>query len=204
MKYIQEPLALQGYAIVAYSSRGHGKSGGARDFPELYQDVIKVIDYLQKNPSLGIDSNRIAVIGHSLGASVALMYPYLDERVKVVVGISGIHDTKENFEMKRSFFSLAYWVKIWLKILKVPMNLTEEINEWASPKFYLNRPSNTEVFLIHTRDDPYVDFFNFEKNVAMLDLPQDHTLIFKKGGHALFHLECMMTSQVIKWLRDYL
>ena len=30
LPYIQYPLALQGYVVFAYSSRGHGKSGGKR------------------------------------------------------------------------------------------------------------------------------------------------------------------------------
>ncbi|MHA1266472.1 MAG: alpha/beta hydrolase [Candidatus Helarchaeota archaeon] len=204
MKYIQDPLALQGYVVIAYSSRGHGKSGGNRDFPEIHEDIIKVMDYLEQHSEFGIDPKRIAVIGHSLGGNTALLQAYQDERVKVVIAISAVHDVKETFEAKRHFFSLKYWIYLWLRLTGIPMKISQEDNQWASPRFSLNQPSNTEVFLIHARDDPFIDFFNFEKNMKLLNLPEDHTLVFTKGGHALFHLECMITSQVIKWLHDSL
>ncbi|MHA1648865.1 MAG: alpha/beta hydrolase [Candidatus Helarchaeota archaeon] len=204
LRYLQEPLTLHGYAVVAYSSRGHGKSGGRREFPAIYEDIIKVIDYLQEQNQFGIDTNRIAVVGHSMGASIALNHAYLDERVKVVVGISAMHNVKESFERKKKIFSLPFWAKVWLKLTRLQTKLTDEENHYASPRFYLEQPSNTEVFLIHAKNDPLVEFDNFEKNVALLNLPEDHFLIFDKGGHSFFHQESMILSQVIKWLDKYL
>ncbi|MFX1295301.1 MAG: alpha/beta hydrolase family protein [Promethearchaeota archaeon] len=203
LRFLQ-PLVLQGYILIAYSSRGHGKSGGNRDFPEIYQDIIKVIDFFQQNENYGIDINRIAVIGFSMGGSIALNFAYLDERVKVVVGMSTVHNVKESYDQKKSIFSHPFWARSWLRLTGLSLKLTEEENRVASPKYYLSQSSNTKVFLIHSKDDPFVEFDNFEKNVALLGLPSNHTLVFEKGGHNLFHKECLIISQIIKWLKDYL
>jgi len=178
-RYLQYPLALYGYAVVTYSSRGHGKSGGKVKFLQIFEDIIKVFDFLQtNNHDFGIDTDRIAVIGHSMGASIALLRAYQDARVKMVVGISGMHGLQ-------------------------PIS-TEELNQVGDPKYYLSKPGNAQVLLIHAKNDKIVRFHNFEKNVARFHLPPDHTLVFEKGGHSLYRLECMILAQVIKWLDQYL
>jgi predicted esterase len=201
-KYLQEPLALYGYALVTYSSRGHGKSGGKREFPQIYEDVIKVIDFLEQNSQrFGIDLNRLAVIGHSMGANISLTRAYLDTRVKMVVGISSFHDIKESFD-KKAITTSMFWVKLLLRGSGLNVNLTSDLNQLSSPKYYLQRPSKAQVFLIHAKDDRFIEFHNFEKNIALLHLPADHTLVFEKGGHSLYHLECMIVAQIIKWLNQ--
>ncbi len=203
-KYLQWPLALYGYALVAYSSRGHGKSGGKREFPQIYDDIIKIIDFIEKNyQNLGIDPNRLAVIGHSMGAAIALIRAYLDTRVKMVVGISGAHDVKAAYENK-GITTVIFWVKLLLRGSGINLNVTSDKNQLISPKYYLQQPSKAQVFLIHAKNDRFVEFHNFEKNVALLHLPADHTLIFEKGGHSLYRLECMIVAQIIKWLNQTL
>jgi len=202
-RYLHYPLALYGYAIVTYSSRGHGKSGGRVQFPQIYEDIIKVFDFLQENShDFGIDTNRIAVIGHSMGASIALMKPYQDARVKMVVGISGIHELKESYNKPRKLS--AFLTKVYLRSFGRQPKLTEEINRAGSPKYYLSQPGIAQVLLIHAKDDKFVEFHNFEKNVALLRLSPDHTLVFEKGGHSFYHLECLILAQIIKWLEQFL
>ena len=203
-RYLQEPLALNGYAFVTYSSRGHGKSGGKREFPAIHEDIINVIDFLEKNSAhFGIDINRIAVIGHSMGANTALMKPYLDSRVKIVIGISGAHDIRESY-IEKGITTRIFWIKTFLRGSGLKFNASPEFNRIVSPKYYLEQPANTQVFLIHAKNDTLVEFDNFEKNVALLHLPADHTLVFEKGGHSLYRLECMVLTQIIKWLNQSL
>lgn len=203
-KYLQWPLALYGYALITYSSRGHGKSSGKREFPQIYEDILKVIDFLKKNDrNFGIDTNRLAVIGHSMGASIALMRAYLDPRVKMVVGISGAHDVKETYG-NTGMITKKFWVKLFLRSSGLNFNISPELNRLVSPKYYLQQPSNAQVYLIHAKNDILVEFSNFEKNVALLHLPADHTLVFEKGGHSLYRFEGMILAQIIKWLNQSL
>lgn len=203
-RYLQWPLTLHGYALVTYSARGHGKSGGKREFPQIYEDITRVIEFLEKNrQNLGIDTNRLAVIGHSMGASTALMRPYLDTRVKLVVGISGGHDIKESY-MNKGITTNAFWIKLFLRSSGLSFSGLSELNHLVSPKYYLQQPSHAQVFLIHAKDDRLVEFHSFEKNVSLLQLPADHTLVFEKGGHSLYRLECMIVAQILKWLNSTL
>lgn len=96
-----EPLAVAlnkaGYAVLAIDLRGHGESGGAgakelakraaeRDatlFRAMYKDVAAAHAWL--NAQDGIDRARVAIVGASVGCSVALDYGFRDRSVDVVV-----------------------------------------------------------------------------------------------------------------------
>ena len=76
----------RGYLTLAFDFRGHGASEGKRGFiseARMVEDVIHALDYIESNP--GIDNNRIALIGHSLGGGAALCATARDARVRAVV-----------------------------------------------------------------------------------------------------------------------
>jgi pimeloyl-ACP methyl ester carboxylesterase len=80
---ITQQLRSRGYDVAFYSARGHGESGGvcthgAREG----SDVGKILDELVRR---GAAADRTIVIGHSLGANVALMAGATDARVRGVV-----------------------------------------------------------------------------------------------------------------------
>ena len=67
-------LADAGFAVVRYDKRGVGQSGGRSEFATLddyAEDVIAVVKFLEKRKD--IDPKRIALVGHSEGAAVALL-----------------------------------------------------------------------------------------------------------------------------------
>ena len=67
-------LADAGFAVVRYDKRGVGQSGGRSEFATLNdyaEDVVAVIKFLEKRKD--IDPKRIALVGHSEGAAVALL-----------------------------------------------------------------------------------------------------------------------------------
>ncbi|KUL23539.1 alpha/beta hydrolase [Actinoplanes awajinensis] len=61
-------LARQGYGVLLYDARGHGRSGGrAMDFGWYGdQDVAAAVAYLRQRPD--VDPARIAALGESMGA----------------------------------------------------------------------------------------------------------------------------------------
>jgi pimeloyl-ACP methyl ester carboxylesterase len=63
-------LACQGIAVLIFDFRGHGKSDGIVD-DNFVADVIDAWDYLSDCP--GVDSKRMALAGHSMGAVAAIM-----------------------------------------------------------------------------------------------------------------------------------
>lgn len=79
-------LAGLGYGVLAFDFRGYGDSGGDRGHvipAEQVVDIRSAVTWLAAREE--IDSDRIGVVGSSLGGSVAIIAVAEDRRVKVCV-----------------------------------------------------------------------------------------------------------------------
>ncbi|MCZ6464067.1 MAG: alpha/beta fold hydrolase [Proteobacteria bacterium] len=92
LSVLARSLAVAGYAVLSIDVRGHGSNRnsftaarGRSDF--LLGDVAAAVDHLRVSP--WVDGQRIAVVGHSMGASAALAYGERDPGVDALVMISG-------------------------------------------------------------------------------------------------------------------
>jgi len=63
-------LAKQGIVVLVFDFRGHGRSGGIFD-GNTVEDVIDAWQWLSQFD--GVDKERIALIGHSMGARAAIL-----------------------------------------------------------------------------------------------------------------------------------
>jgi len=77
-------MVLHGFDCVFYDSRGNGESGGryCTYGQEEKHDFIKVLDHIQ---NLGIDTSRVAIVGHSMGAATAVYAAEIESRIKALV-----------------------------------------------------------------------------------------------------------------------
>jgi len=64
-----EPLAAQGFGVLAVSYRGYGTSAGSPSEAGLYEDARTVMTYAQAR--LGLRQGQIVLLGESLGSGVA-------------------------------------------------------------------------------------------------------------------------------------
>jgi pimeloyl-ACP methyl ester carboxylesterase len=78
----------KGFDVIAYDSRGHGASQGDRCTYGYFEkrDLQRVLD------QLGVD--KVILIGHSLGAAVALQEAAIDPRIRAVVAASTFADLR--------------------------------------------------------------------------------------------------------------
>jgi len=92
-----DPLHQAGFAVLALDLRGHGESGDedARArvvkgetavFEEMREDLRAAYNWFAEQP--GIDRSRFALVGASIGCSVALNYAADDKSVDVLVLLS--------------------------------------------------------------------------------------------------------------------
>jgi pimeloyl-ACP methyl ester carboxylesterase len=97
---VVERFTRRGFDVIAYDSRAHGDSSGDQCTYGFYErdDLRKVIDRLGNSP--------VILIGHSLGAAVALQAAAGDPRIVAVVAASTFSDLRTiATERAPSFFS---------------------------------------------------------------------------------------------------
>lgn len=83
-------IANAGFFAVRYDKRGFGQSGGRAEsatIQDYAEDVRAVVRWLLQRQD--IDPKRIAVVGHSEGAWVALLAAAREKRISAVASIAG-------------------------------------------------------------------------------------------------------------------
>lgn len=80
------PLHDAGYSVLAVDMRGHGATGGERDWPLAQTDLSLWINWLREQESVREDA--VSLVGASIGANVAIIGCGLDEACVTVVALS--------------------------------------------------------------------------------------------------------------------
>lgn len=86
MSSLARSLARAGYAVLTFDFRGHG-SNTSEFKGDLRRDFQTAVDWVATSPY--VDSSRIAVLGHSMGAGAVLDFGTIDTRPKAVIPVSG-------------------------------------------------------------------------------------------------------------------
>ncbi|MBD3230533.1 MAG: alpha/beta fold hydrolase [Candidatus Lokiarchaeota archaeon] len=203
LDWINIPLAMAGYAVLAYDHYGHGINPGNIKDPEIILDIIKdlkeIVDFIEEREDL--DNFRIGLVGFSLGGLVALTQGYKDPRIRVVIANCAPNDAKS------ALVNMTLFNKFLFKFfLKMNVNPTEEQRAFVSPKNYLLEPlyPGKKIFLAHCKNDPIIRISEFEKNRELLNLSEDRYVLFEKGGHHFFGQETLLTAQILKWVKENL
>jgi pimeloyl-ACP methyl ester carboxylesterase len=100
-------LADAGFLAVRYDKRGFGQSGGRAESATLSDyadDVRAIVKWLGSRND--VDSKRIAVIGHSDGAMVALLAASREKRIAAVVSLDGPASTGSELVLEQQQHAL--------------------------------------------------------------------------------------------------
>lgn len=95
---ITEQLARWGYLAMRFDFRGCGESGGKRAWilcEDQVEDTKNALTFMAGRPE--VDPERIALIGSSFGAAVAIYTGGVDERAAAVVSSGGWGDGERKF-----------------------------------------------------------------------------------------------------------
>ncbi|MFJ3914040.1 alpha/beta fold hydrolase [Streptomyces vinaceus] len=85
-----ERLARDGYAVLTWSARGFGRSGGQiglNDPEHEVKDVSRLVDWLARQPEVRLDGEgdpRVGVAGASYGGAISLLAAGYDRRVDAI------------------------------------------------------------------------------------------------------------------------
>jgi pimeloyl-ACP methyl ester carboxylesterase len=128
-------LAEHGYGILMYDARGHGESGGR--IMELgwntVRDVSVGIDYVLAQPDV---TERVGILGLSMGGEVALAAAASDPRIAAVVSEgAGVPTFQDMRAVEPPFTSASGWVTYsvadFLSDTGPPIPLVEAVNTIA-------------------------------------------------------------------------
>lgn len=114
--HVAEPLALAGYEVLAPDLRGFGQSarvgdGGYYHFPDYVADVDDLVR--------GLDRPWLAVVGHSMGGTVASLFTGTrPERVKKLVIMEGVGAMSEPPEL--AVDRMRRWLADRARMSRVP------------------------------------------------------------------------------------
>jgi pimeloyl-ACP methyl ester carboxylesterase len=87
--HLARGLVEAGFIVVRYDKRGVGQSGGRVEsvtLADYAEDARSVVRWLERRSD--VDKNRIALVGHSEGAAVALILAARENRVKALALIA--------------------------------------------------------------------------------------------------------------------
>jgi ABC-2 type transport system ATP-binding protein len=96
-------LAEQGYAVLAWTARGFGASGGSIHLNHPDHEIAdgrRLLDWLATRPEIRTDAPgdpRVGVVGSSYGGGLALMLAAYDQRVDAIVPMITWHDLARAF-----------------------------------------------------------------------------------------------------------
>jgi len=79
-------LADAGFIVLNVDMRGHGATGGAKDWNLTEDDTQLWLDWLREQD--GVDGARVAIIGASIGSNMALIACANDEACVTAVALS--------------------------------------------------------------------------------------------------------------------
>ncbi|MFN2190156.1 MAG: alpha/beta fold hydrolase [Candidatus Promineifilaceae bacterium] len=79
-------LSELGYGVLTTDFRGHGETGGKRDWVQAEDDLQRIFDYFAGREE--IDESRIGVVGASIGANMALVLGDIQSEIPGVVLLS--------------------------------------------------------------------------------------------------------------------
>lgn len=88
---LAQNLRRGGYNVVYFNYRGSWGSEGKYSFSNGVEDTEAVINFITDSANrtrLKVDPGRIALVGHSMGAGIALINGINNKRIRAVAGIS--------------------------------------------------------------------------------------------------------------------
>ncbi|MFC7411246.1 alpha/beta hydrolase family protein [Hydrogenophaga atypica] len=159
---VVQPLVDTGHVVGLLDARCHGESDGA-DFtslPRFAEDIATALLWLVQQP--GVDAQRLALLGHSVGAGACLLHAAQGQpKVAAVVSLS-------------AFAHPAEVMRRWLAEHHLPQRVVGQtilahVQEVIGARFDDIAPIHTiaklttPVLLVHGRQDEAVPFSDAER-----------------------------------------
>lgn len=184
-------LAEAGFVVFAFDYRGYGLSEGEPTFPGIHEDARAALALL---PTLrGVDRNRIAVLGQSLGGAVAIRTVATANEgrlVKAVAVDAAFASYRLIVRDRMTEFPLTWLTKYPASFL---------FDDGYSPERVIGSVSPVPIVLIHGTDDRIVPYRHGEILFGKAREPKALWTL-RGGGHGSGFADPVVRSRLIDFL----
>ena len=198
---LAEQVCRHGLAVLIFSFRGTGNSGGNLDILGWTRDLKAMIDYLSALPE--VDKSRLSLLGFSGGAAVSAYVASQDNRVSAVVACACPAEFNFFTQADNPSSIIDHFRSIGtIKDSDFPPSLQEWLNgfEQVKPIDYIAGISPRPLLLVHGSQDETVEVSQAHRLYAEAGEPKE-LVIVEGAGHRLRQSDEAM-AVVIDWLRS--
>jgi len=184
-------LVGAGYQVVAFDYRGYGRSGGTPDIPGVNEDGLAILDAAFRME--GVDRDRVAVLGQSLGGAVAVYAvansPWKGDIQALIVdsAFAGYRRVVRDKLIAGIITLPLAWPASWT------------VEDGYSPERWIGSVAPVPVIVIHGTRDGIVPFSHGERLYRLADEPKGFWKV-ENGGHTT----ALFLPEVRKRLLDFL
>ncbi len=195
-------LHRAGIATLLFDARGHGFSqkDGPITLLKFSQDILSAVCFLKNHPA--VDSDRIGIVGHSMGGSSTIVAAAMDPTIRVAVTSAAFADP---FQLTRltlrrlhiplwPFFHLIrFFIEGWLgRSMRsiAPVNLIDRIS--------------IPLLLIHGDADRFVSSTNLDTLSAAANPKYARHLLVKERRHSDVTTELQYENRMVAFIRKIL
>jgi dipeptidyl aminopeptidase/acylaminoacyl peptidase len=194
-----EPLVRAGIAVVLFDAASHGDSSAEAfsSLPRFAEDLAAVLDVLRGHPA--IDTGRVALLGHSVGAAAVLLHTARQGGVRAVVSLSAFAQPREVMER----WLLEHHIpRRWVgtAILEHVQAVIGERFDHIAPEHQLAR-IDCPVLLVHGEHDQTVPLADARRLQALLRRGE---LIVVDGDHDLRKSLAPHADQLVRFFSTHL
>ncbi|KAI3447143.1 hypothetical protein Pfo_003808 [Paulownia fortunei] len=200
-------LENEGISAFRFDFSGNGESEGSFQFGNYLseaEDLRSVVEYFT-----GVNRSTVAVLGHSKGGNVVLLYASKYHDIPAVVNVSGRYDLKRGIEERlgKKFFERLKkdgYIDVKTKEGEVDYQVTEEsMMERLNTNMHeacLSIYERCRVLTVHGSADeviPVEDALEFAKII------RNHQLqIIEEANHGYFSHQDELTSTVLPFIKE--
>ncbi len=125
------PLHRAGYAVLLLDARNHGSSDADSfsSMPRFAEDLEAGFDWLAGRP--GVDAQRIALLGHSVGAAASLLLASRRQEVAAVISVSAFSHPEQIMRRQMRANHIPYALIGWLVLHYIEWTIGHRFDEIA-------------------------------------------------------------------------
>src|SRR5574340_152077 len=192
------PLHRAGYTLLLVDARSHGRSDPDTfsSMPRFAEDIEHAAAWLKRQ--VGVDSRRVGVIGHSVGAAAALLAASRRDDLAAVVGIAAFAHPKTVMRRLLAAWHVPYIPFGWY-ILRYVQNVLGYRFDAIAPLNTLARV-RCPVLLVHGTEDAVVPVAEAQTLHARSN--RAGKLLLVRGSHDSYEDLERQTGEIVVFLDD--